>query len=107
MSKRTLWTTALMVMAGRSARARTLLLTGAALIAFLVGLTRLYLAAHWMTDVLGGWAFGGMWGCLLIIPYLFAQRAAATPGPDPGPGTASRGHAAAGTRETLRPPGRE
>ena len=68
---------ALMAMASRSPRTRTLLLTGAALIAFLVGLTRLYLAAHWMTDVLGGWALGGMWGCLLIIPYLFAQRASA------------------------------
>jgi membrane protein DedA with SNARE-associated domain/membrane-associated phospholipid phosphatase len=67
---------ALMVMAGRSLRTRTLLMTGAALIAFVVGLTRLYLAAHWMTDVLAGWALAGVWGCLLIISYLFAQQAA-------------------------------
>jgi len=65
---------ALMMMAGRSPRTRTLLMTGAALIAFVVGLTRLYLAAHWMTDVLAGWALAGAWGCLLIIPYLFAQQ---------------------------------
>ena len=58
---------ALMVMAGRSLRTRTLLMTAAALIAFLVGLTRLYLAAHWMTDVLAGWALAGVWGCVLII----------------------------------------
>jgi membrane-associated phospholipid phosphatase len=66
-----------MVMAGRSFRARTLLMTTAFLIALVVGLCRLYLAAHWMTDVLAGWALAGAWGCLLIIPYLVAQRAAA------------------------------
>ena len=72
---------ALMLMAGRSARARMLLAAGAALIAFVVGATRLYLGAHWMTDVLGGWALAGVWDCLLIICYLLAQQmAAASPG---------------------------
>jgi len=70
---------ALMLMAGRSARARVLLAAGAALIALVVGLTRLYLAAHWMTDVLGGWALAGVWDGLLIICYLLAPRAAAAP----------------------------
>jgi undecaprenyl-diphosphatase len=65
-------------MVGRSFRARTLIMTGALLIALVVGLTRMYLAAHWMTDVLGGWALAGVWGCLLILPYLAAQQAAAT-----------------------------
>jgi membrane-associated phospholipid phosphatase len=68
---------ALMLMAGRSARARVLLAVGAALIAFVVGLTRLYLGAHWMTDVLGGWALAGVWDGLLIICYLLAQQMAA------------------------------
>jgi len=72
---------ALMLMAGRSARARMLLAAGAALIAFVVGLTRLYLGAHWMTDVLGGWALAGVWDCLLIICYLLAPRVAAPPEP--------------------------
>jgi undecaprenyl-diphosphatase len=70
---------ALMLMAGRSARARLLLAAGAALIAFVVGLTRIYLGAHWMTDVLGGWALAGVWDSLLIICYLLAQRMAAAP----------------------------
>jgi undecaprenyl-diphosphatase len=70
---------ALMLMAGRSARARVLLAAGAALIAFVVGLTRIYLGAHWMTDVLGGWALAGVWDCLLIICYLLAQQMAAPP----------------------------
>jgi undecaprenyl-diphosphatase len=66
----------LMVMAGRSFRARMLLMTGAFLIALVVGLSRLYLAAHWMTDVLAGLALAGVWGCLLIIAYLVAENRA-------------------------------
>ena len=72
---------ALMLMAGRSARARVLLAAGAVLIAFVVGLTRLYLGAHWMTDVLGGWALAAVWDCLLIICYLLAARVVAPPEP--------------------------
>src|SRR5262245_41112068 len=70
---------ALMLMAGRSARARVLLAAGAALIAFVVGLTRLYLGVHGMTDVLGGWALAGVWDCLLIISYLLGPQLAAPP----------------------------
>jgi membrane-associated phospholipid phosphatase len=67
---------ALMVAAGRPLRTRALLVTAAALIAIVVGLTRLYLAAHWLTDVLGGWALAGVWDSVLIICYLLTQRAA-------------------------------
>ena len=74
---------ALMVMAGRSFRARTLLMTGALLIALVVGLSRMYLAAHWMTDVLGGWALAGVWGCLLILPYLAAENRVLATGSSP------------------------
>jgi membrane-associated phospholipid phosphatase len=69
---------ALMVAAGRRTRTRAVLVAGAALIAIVVGLTRLYLGVHWLTDVLGGWALAGVWDSLLIISYLLAGQGVTT-----------------------------
>jgi membrane protein DedA with SNARE-associated domain/membrane-associated phospholipid phosphatase len=52
--------------AGRSPAVRVLVWGGCALIAVLVGLSRLYLGAEWMTDVLAGVALGGLWLCVLV-----------------------------------------
>jgi undecaprenyl-diphosphatase len=34
---------------------------GAAVTVIAVGISRLYLAPHWLTDVLGGWGLGSLW----------------------------------------------
>jgi len=41
----------------------------AVLIVTLVGLTRLYLAAHWLTDVVAGWSFGTLWVLLVLTAF--------------------------------------
>lgn len=43
-----------------SARGRVMLCTAVAVAASIEGYTRVYLQKHWLTDVIGGWLFGGM-----------------------------------------------
>ncbi|MFV9452864.1 phosphatase PAP2 family protein [Rhodococcus sp. NM-2] len=43
-----------------------------------VGLSRVYLAAHWMTDVLAGWAFGALWAAFWILLTRTRPRRALT-----------------------------
>jgi cation-transporting ATPase E/undecaprenyl-diphosphatase len=57
-----------------SAGRRVLLWTGAAMIAMVVGGSRVYLGAHWMTDVLGGYALGAAWVSLVIAVAIIIGR---------------------------------
>jgi membrane protein DedA with SNARE-associated domain/membrane-associated phospholipid phosphatase len=69
--------------------ARAVLLLAGSAIAIAVGLTRIYLRAHWFSDVAGGWGLGAMCFSLagmaaLVIGYLRSMHGepAAQPGSD-------------------------
>lgn len=67
----------LALLATRFPRRRAVTVPLGLLLAFMVGLTRLVLAVHWPSDVIGGWAFGAAW-------TLFLWRVAGgTPAPRP------------------------
>lgn len=46
---------------------------GAAALIILIGFSRLYLGAHWASDVFGGFVFGAMWLALLSLFYMYRQ----------------------------------
>ena len=52
----------------------------AVLLTLIVGLTRVYLAAHWATDVLAGWSVGAAWAMTLwLVAYALQRRQAGRP----------------------------
>jgi membrane-associated phospholipid phosphatase len=72
---------------------------GAVLITAVVAISRLYLGVHWLTDVLGGIALGGLWLAVLLttirtVTGIYQPRtsepAPVSPAPDPDSSTAGR-----------------
>ena len=50
----------------RSRWARALTVVGAALFAGAIGLSRVFLGHHWLTDVMAGWALGAAWVAVVV-----------------------------------------
>ena len=50
----------------RSWRARVAVWAAAAMLAALVGISRVYLGVHWVSDVVGGWLFGTLWMAIVL-----------------------------------------
>lgn len=73
-------------------RLRTYVMTVAISLALIIGLTRIYLGAHWVTDVLAGWSIGAAWAVVLwFVSRMIGYHQARHPGgphdldPDPDP----------------------
>ena len=76
---------------GASYGRRALVWSGATLVALVVGASRVYLGAHWVTDVLGGYALGAAWVALLVvIGLLFRSRTPREAGEESASGVPSR-----------------
>ena len=65
---------AIILGAGRLPAAKTVLWSVAALVVLVVGASRIYLGAHWLTDVLGGYALGASWVAVIMTVALVTWR---------------------------------
>ncbi len=67
----------LIILRLKSIRARTLTIAVAALFALTIGLSRVFLGHHWLTDVLAAWTLGAAWLTIVITAhrlYLTARK---------------------------------
>ena len=88
---------AIVLGAGLSSRRRAIVWGAAALVVLIVGASRIYLGAHWLTDVLAGYALGACWVAIVVAILLITS---------PGTGRVrpvrQRGHAPTPGHQTGR-----
>lgn len=53
---------------------RRLAIAGTALLVSLIGVSRVYLGVHYLTDVIAGWLAGAAWLLVCVTAYHFAMR---------------------------------
>ncbi|MBC7707032.1 MAG: HAD-IC family P-type ATPase [Rhodoferax sp.] len=71
---------AFLLAVGAAQRFRVVIGSAAAILIFAIGSSRIYLGAHWMSDVLAGFSFGTAWITALAISYVYQGRQAIRPG---------------------------
>jgi membrane protein DedA with SNARE-associated domain/membrane-associated phospholipid phosphatase len=76
---------------GRTRRTRVAALAVAALLVLVVGTSRVYLGAHWLTDVLAGYALTGTWLAVLVALWLPRRHVDRDPPPGQAADRQSRG----------------
>jgi len=50
-------------------RIRVLVIVLCSVLILLIGPSRVYLGAHWASDVIGSYVIGGLWLCILVLAY--------------------------------------
>jgi undecaprenyl-diphosphatase len=63
-----------------------LTVTGAVLLVAAIGWCRVYLGAHWLSDVLTGWLLGGAWVALSVTALVLLDRVVERQAPERTPG---------------------
>lgn len=59
----------LLILRQKSLRTRIVIVTVGVLFALTIGLSRVFLGHHWLTDVLAGWLLGALWLSMVITAH--------------------------------------